>query len=106
MTSQTIKKVCLVALMGVALAGCSTRHPNRDLGTVGGAALGGGAGYALSDGSPLATLGGAALGGLVGNQVFQDSDDRGGRSYRGDRGYRDRGYRHDRRDRHGRRGWR
>lgn len=98
MTSQMIKKVCLVALMGAVLAGCSTRHPNRDLGTVGGAALGGGAGYALSDGSPLATLGGAALGGLVGNQVFSDSDDR---YDRGRRHYRDRGYRrhHDRHDR-------
>ncbi|ETF02765.1 hypothetical protein W822_07940 [Advenella kashmirensis W13003] len=102
MTSQMIKKVCLVALMGAVLAGCSTRHPNRDLGTVGGAALGGGAGYALSDGSPLATLGGAALGGLVGNQVFKDSDDRydrGRRHYRdrGDRGYRRYHDRHDRR---------
>ncbi len=103
MTSQMIKKVCLVALMGAVLAGCSTRHPNRDLGTVGGAALGGGAGYALSDGSPLATLGGAALGGLVGNQVFKDSDDRydrGRRYYRDDR-RRDRHY-----DRHDRRRWR
>src|SRR5690606_5055041 len=93
MTSQMIKKDCLVALMGDVLAGCSTRHPNRDLGTVGGAALGGGAGYALTDGNPLATLGGAALGGLVGNQVFRDSDDRydrGRRYYRDDR----------RRDRH------
>jgi osmotically inducible lipoprotein OsmB len=102
MTSQMIKKVCLVALMGAVLAGCSTRHPNRDLGTVGGAALGGGAGYALSDGSPLATLGGAALGGLVGNQVFKNSDDRydrGRRYYRDDR-RRDRHYH--RRDR---RGW-
>lgn len=101
MTSQMIKKVCLVALMGAVLAGCSTRHPNRDLGTVGGAALGGGAGYALSDGSPLATLGGAALGGLVGNQVFRDSDDhydRGRRHYRDrDRGYRRHHDRHDRR---------
>lgn len=103
MTSQMIKKVCLVALMGAVLAGCSTRHPNRDLGTVGGAALGGGAGYALSDGSPLATLGGAALGGLVGNQVFKDSDDRydrGRRHYREDR-RRDRHY-----DRGDRRRWR
>ncbi|AHG62379.1 glycine zipper 2TM domain-containing protein [Advenella mimigardefordensis] len=102
MTSQMIKKVLIVALMGAVLAGCSTRHPNRDLGTVGGAALGGGAGYALSDGSPLATLGGAALGGLVGNQVFRDSDDRydrGRRYYRDDR-RRDRHY-----HRHGRRGW-
>ncbi|MGO3122725.1 MAG: glycine zipper 2TM domain-containing protein [Advenella sp.] len=100
MTSQMIKKVCLVALMGAVLAGCSTRHPTRDLGTVGGAALGGGAGYALTDGNPLAALGGAALGGLVGNQVFKDSDDRydrGRRHYRDDR-RRDRHYhRHDRR---------
>lgn len=100
MTSQMIKKVCVVALMGAVLAGCSTRHPNRDLGTVGGAALGGGAGYALTDGNPLAALGGAALGGLVGNQVFKDSDDRydrGRRHYRDDR-RRDRHYhRHDRR---------
>ncbi len=98
MTSQIIKKVCIVALMGALITGCSTRHPNRDMGTVGGAALGGGAGYALSDGSPLATLGGAALGGLVGNQVFKDSDnryDRGRRHYRDDR--RDRRRHHDRR---------
>ena len=99
MTSQMIKKVFIVALMGAVLAGCSTRHPNRDLGTVGGAALGGGAGYALTDGNPLAALGGAALGGLVGNQVFKDSDDRydrGRRYYRDDRRRDRRHYRHHR----------
>ncbi len=97
MTSHIIKKVCIVALAGALITGCSTRHPNRDLGTVGGAALGGGAGYALTDGNPLATVGGAALGGLVGNQVFKDSDDnydRGRRHYRDDRRYRDRRGRH------------
>ncbi len=102
MTNQMIKKVCLVTLLGVVLAGCSTNHPRRDLGTVGGAALGGGAGYALTDGNPLATLGGAALGGLVGNQVFSDSDDR---YDRGRRYYRDDDRRRWRRHDHGRRGW-
>jgi osmotically inducible lipoprotein OsmB len=56
---------CAVAF-AASLSGCASR---QTVGTVGGAALGGAAGHAVSDGSTLGTVGGAALGGVIGNKV-------------------------------------
>lgn len=39
------------------------------MGTVGGAALGGLAGDAVTDGSTVGTVGGAALGGVIGHEA-------------------------------------
>jgi osmotically inducible lipoprotein OsmB len=56
---------CAVAL-ATSLSACASRET---VGTVGGAALGGAAGSAVSDGSALGTIGGAAVGGVIGNKV-------------------------------------
>ncbi len=42
---------------------------NRDMATVGGAAVGGVAGNALTGGSALGTVAGAVGGGVIGNQL-------------------------------------
>jgi osmotically inducible lipoprotein OsmB len=47
------------------LAGCT----NREVGTVGGAAVGGVAGNALTGGSTVGTVAGAVGGGVIGNQI-------------------------------------
>lgn len=56
---------CAVALAS-SLSACASRET---VGTVGGAALGGAAGNAVSNGSAVGTVGGAALGGVIGNKV-------------------------------------
>lgn len=52
----------------IALTGCSTRPTNAQIGTAGGAVLGGVVGNAVFD-NTLGTVGGAAAGALIGNEV-------------------------------------
>ena len=66
------KYLVVVALAFGSLAGCGTT--NETLGTVGGAALGGAAGSAISGGSALGTIGGAAVGGIVGHEIGERAD--------------------------------
>lgn len=56
--------IAVILVMGT-LSACS----NRDVGTVGGAALGGVAGSALTGGSTAGTVVGAVGGGYVGRQL-------------------------------------
>ena len=56
------------ALATLALAGCSGMT-HQEKSTVTGAAVGGVAGAALTNGSALGTVGGAAVGGVVGHEV-------------------------------------
>jgi osmotically inducible lipoprotein OsmB len=68
-------KYAVVFAFGLtALAGCGTT--NENLGTAGGAALGGVAGHALGHGSTAATVGGAAVGGIIGHEVGDAADRR------------------------------
>lgn len=59
-----------VALL-LATTGCATwdNMSSRDRATVGGAAVGGVAGAAVTGGGVLGTVGGAAIGGVIGDQV-------------------------------------
>lgn len=59
-------------LCALALAGCGAT--NRELGTAGGAVVGGAVGHAASGGSTLGTLGGAAAGGVIGNEIGRRHD--------------------------------
>jgi osmotically inducible lipoprotein OsmB len=68
------KYVAAIALVLGTLTGCGST--NETVGTVGGAALGGVAGSAITGGSTLGTVGGAALGGYVGHQVGESADRR------------------------------
>jgi osmotically inducible lipoprotein OsmB len=52
----------------VTLAGCASMDRNT-AGTVGGAAVGGVAGHAVTGGSTLGTVGGAAAGAYIGNKA-------------------------------------
>lgn len=64
-----MKKITLLFLsvvLAVSLLGACT---NKDMGTVGGAALGGVAGNAITGGSTAGTVVGAVGGGLVGRAV-------------------------------------
>jgi osmotically inducible lipoprotein OsmB len=55
-----------------ACAGMTTTERN----TLGGAAIGGAAGAALTGGSALGTLGGAAVGGIIGHEVGEEKERR------------------------------
>lgn len=63
--TKIISSSIAIILMVVFLSACA----NRTLGTVGGAAVGGIAGNALTGGSAAGTIVGAVGGGIVGNQL-------------------------------------
>ena len=60
-----MRKIFITLFLISALTACS----NRDMGTVGGAAIGGVAGNALTGGSTAGTVVGAVGGGIIGNQM-------------------------------------
>jgi osmotically inducible lipoprotein OsmB len=69
-----MKRIFLLALTASSLSllsGCATwdRMSTREKAAVGGAAVGGVVGAAVSDGGVLGTVGGAAIGGLIGDQI-------------------------------------
>ncbi len=65
----------------LSLAACAHDPTREQIGTVGGAALGGAAGNVLFDGSAVGTVGGAAAGALIGKEVGEDMDRKRGRRY-------------------------
>ncbi|MFP5404869.1 MAG: glycine zipper 2TM domain-containing protein [Gammaproteobacteria bacterium] len=71
-----MKYLAMLVLSSAALvsSGCSTwdNLSSADKGTVGGAAVGGVVGNAVSGGGVLGTVGGAAVGGVVGREVGKD----------------------------------
>ena len=60
--------VVLASMLGIA--GCASRA--ETVGTVGGAAVGGALGSAVTGGSTIGTIGGAAAGGYIGNKAGED----------------------------------
>lgn len=71
MKVRFVSRLCAVALVAVAAAGCSSWDDmsHRQRSTVGGAAIGGVAGAVITNGGVLGTVGGAAIGGVIGDQV-------------------------------------
>ena len=67
-------KLFVAVMLALGLAACGGR--GETVGTVGGAALGGAVGSAVSGGSTIGTLGGAAAGGYIGNKAGEDYDKR------------------------------
>lgn len=69
MKSKFLLSLAAASVIGAAsLSGCSTSPTNAQIGTAGGAVLGGAAGNAIFGGT-LGTLGGAAAGAVIGNEV-------------------------------------
>lgn len=64
-----MKKVIISSIMILLVAAFTTACTNREVGTVGGAAVGGVVGNAVTGGSALGTVAGAVGGGIIGNQV-------------------------------------
>jgi len=64
-----MKRTILVSIAILMTMGSLTACTNKQMGTVGGAALGGVAGSALTGGSTAGTVVGAVGGGLIGNAV-------------------------------------
>lgn len=60
----------LVAAIGLSVAGCESGSGGPGVGTVGGAALGAGAGRAIFGNNTSAMLIGGAVGGMVGNATL------------------------------------
>lgn len=69
---KALKVVILSGLLAVGVTACS----NQEVGTVGGAVVGGVVGSAFGGGAgkTAATIGGAVVGGVVGNQVGKSMD--------------------------------
>jgi osmotically inducible lipoprotein OsmB len=68
MLSRTVVSIATAVTLASALTACGTPS-NQTMGTVGGAALGGLAGSAVTGGSTVGTVGGAAVGGVIGHEV-------------------------------------
>ncbi|HEY8605735.1 MAG TPA: glycine zipper 2TM domain-containing protein [Noviherbaspirillum sp.] len=66
MNTRLVAAIFSAVTLVSTVSGCASRHT---VGTVGGAALGGAAGHAISGGSTLGTVGGAAVGGVLGSEV-------------------------------------
>ena len=64
-----MKNLLLSSFALLLVAGSLTACTNKDMGTVGGAALGGVAGSAITGGSTAGTVAGAVGGGLLGRAV-------------------------------------
>ena len=65
---KRIQASIAAVVLGVALAGCSGMT-HQEKSTVAGAAIGGVAGSALTNGSTAGTVGGAVVGGVIGHEV-------------------------------------
>lgn len=63
-----MKKLIMLSLT-VAVVASLTACTNREMGTVGGAAVGGVVGSAVTGGSALGAVAGAVGGGVIGNQL-------------------------------------
>ena len=68
--------VVAIALTGLAACGGNPTGKGETVGTVGGAAVGGMAGSAVTGGSTAGTVGGAVVGGVLGNEVGERYDER------------------------------
>ena len=66
MNSKLLMSVVAAGIL--TLSGCGTSPTNSQIGTAGGAVLGGVAGNAIFGGT-LGTVGGAAAGAVIGNEV-------------------------------------
>ena len=71
MMTKILMSVAAASLM--ALTGCASNPTNGQIGTVGGAVVGGVVGDAVF-GNTLGTVGGAAAGALIGNEVGKKND--------------------------------
>ncbi|MFC3339740.1 glycine zipper 2TM domain-containing protein [Paracandidimonas soli] len=71
MNTTILSKAGVIAVLAVALSGCSSwdSMSSRQKSTVTGAGIGGVAGAVVTGGGVLGTVGGAAIGGVIGDQV-------------------------------------
>lgn len=63
-------------LVCASLAACGHNPSREDIGTVGGAVVGGAVGHAITGGGGLGTVGGAAAGAIIGKEIGEDMDRR------------------------------
>lgn len=67
-----------ILVVSASASGCATwdNMSSRERSAVGGAAVGGVVGAAVSNGGVLGTVGGAAIGGVIGDQLGKDGQRR------------------------------
>lgn len=71
-----VRHLAISAVVAAALSGCGHSPTNQEIGTAGGAVIGGALGHAVTGGSTVGTIGGAAVGGVLGNEVGKRRDAR------------------------------
>jgi len=73
-----VRQIAFCAALAAALGttGCGHNPTSQEIGTAGGAVIGGAVGHAATGGSTLGTIGGAAVGGVIGNEVGRRRDAR------------------------------
>ena len=69
-----MKRYLIAIALTLGLSACGST--NETVGTIGGAAVGGVVGSAVTGGSTLGTVGGAALGGWAGHELGERADRR------------------------------
>jgi osmotically inducible lipoprotein OsmB len=71
-----LRVTLLGAFFALNLAACGSNPTREQIGTVGGAVVGGAAGHAVTGGSTIGTVGGAAAGAIIGKEVGENMDDK------------------------------
>lgn len=75
---KPLKRWIIILALPLATGACATwdHMSSRERSAVGGAAVGGVVGAAVSNGGVLGTVGGAAIGGVIGDQLGKDGSRR------------------------------
>ena len=71
---RPVRFVVPAIIVAALSSGCASHPSSQQIGTAGGAVIGGVLGSALTGGSTVGTVGGAAVGGVIGSDIGREQD--------------------------------